>query len=112
MGSGDGSAPCSTDSLPVSAPTTSKPPAMATQSENALGPNSDGFPCIFPVDQGNFFETGCRNQRVLDNDLHAVTGELIVPRRRQRQLCKPKALSATTTQPAATRSASTSMPPL
>src|SRR4051794_30144046 len=36
MGSGDGSAPCSTDSLPVSAPTTSKPPAMATQSENAL----------------------------------------------------------------------------
>src|SRR3954471_5112511 len=37
MASGDGSAPCSTDSLPVSAPTTSKPPAMATQSENALG---------------------------------------------------------------------------
>src|SRR3954452_6388900 len=41
MGSGDGSAPCSTDSLPGSAPTTSKPPAMATQSENALAPELD-----------------------------------------------------------------------
>src|SRR3954468_6988645 len=44
MGSGDGSAPCSTDSLPVSAPTTSKPPAMATQSENALSTSPNPNP--------------------------------------------------------------------